>query len=299
MKLEIESAVETKAMSTQPDLSLRPALDFTLGELATLLNRSFEGYFVTIHDTPELLAQRLRLDSVDLALSRVAIADGQPIGLIYLSPRGWSCRVAGMGVVAEARRQGVGRCLMQEAIATLEPLGYRRLLLEVIAENTGAVALYRELGLTVKRRLLGYELVDDGTVVSDYPEDVDQLTEVDPRVLASLVASDGENDLPWQLAAETFAAYNPPHRVHGLEDSAFALLGHLDDSQAHLQALVVRRDRRRRGWGKRLLTALRLLYPGRRWRVSARVPEGSIDAFMTAGGFSRGTISQLEMEIRF
>lgn len=286
-------------MSTSPDLSLEPAVDFTFAELATLLNHSFEGYFVSIRDTPELLAQRLRLDSIDLALSRVAVADGRPVGLIYLSPRGWSCRVAGMGVVPEARRQGIGRRLMQEAIATVEPLGYRRLLLEVIAQNTAAVALYRDLGLTVKRRLFGYELADDETLAGDHPDDVHRLVDVDPRHLAAVVTTDGDDDLPWQLAAETLTAYNPPNRAYGLEDRAFALVGHLDDSQANLQAVVVRRAHRRQGWGRRLLTALRRLYPERRWRVSARVPEGPIDPFMIACGFSRSTISQLEMEIRF
>jgi hypothetical protein len=41
---------------------------------------------------------------------------------------------------------------------------------------------------------------------------------------ARIAASDGEPDLPWQLAPETFAGQVAPVRAYALEDTAFAAI---------------------------------------------------------------------------
>lgn len=279
-----------------PAAEIRPALDFSLAQLAELLNRSFKGYFVDIHDTDELLAQRLRIDSIDLALSRVAVVDGAAAGLLYLSPRGWSCRVAGMGVVPEHRRHGLGRQLMEATIELARQRGFRTMLLEVIEQNTPALTLYQQLGFSAGRRLVGYQLdkAQPGTAAEPGSEE-DRLQPVDPRWIAHLVALEGAPDLPWQLAAESVSAFGPPTRALALDDVAYALLSYVDSSSLILQTLLVRRQARGQGWGRRLIEALQRQFPGRSLKISARVPEDLADGFLRHLGFEHAEWTQREL----
>ena len=285
---------KTSALNAS-DLRLRPASSLRMEELADLLNQCFTGYFVKIHDTADLLAQRLRLDSIDLALSRVAFLREEPIGLIYLSPRGWSCRVAGMGVVPEYRRYGIGRRLMDEAITLVRQRQFRYLLLEVIEQNTGAYVLYRDLCFVTVRHLFGYQF--DDAPHADFGGQPAGFRDIDPLEIAQLVRTEGDPDLPWQLEPETLAAFTPPAVALALEDTAFALLSSVDASTAVVQALLVRRSERRQGWGLRLIEGLRRRYPGRLWKIPARVPEDLADDFLLAVGFERLDIRQFEMRL--
>ncbi|NJL26466.1 MAG: GNAT family N-acetyltransferase [Thermoanaerobaculia bacterium] len=108
-------------------LVLRPALEYNLPTLVDIFNRCFDSYLVPIADSPERFAARLCYEGIDLALSRVAFVDNTALGIIYVSVRGWQSRIASMGVVAEARRQGVGRRLMEAVIAQCRAAGLRTL----------------------------------------------------------------------------------------------------------------------------------------------------------------------------
>ena len=65
-----------------------------------------------------------------------------------------------------------------------------------------------------------------------------------------------------------------------------------------LSTLVVRREERRAGWGKRLLGALIAAFPGRGWYVPAVVPEDPAGAFLEGSGWERERLNQLEMRLR-
>jgi [ribosomal protein S18]-alanine N-acetyltransferase len=56
----------------------------------------------------------------------------------------------------EARKQGVGRSLMQAQEAILVTLGVRRCVLEVAVDDPGAQEFYTKLGYQVTARLPGY-----------------------------------------------------------------------------------------------------------------------------------------------
>ncbi|MEM9595129.1 MAG: N-acetyltransferase [Acidobacteriota bacterium] len=274
--------------------TLRPALDFDLATLADLFSRGFEGYFVPIAETPEGLAARLRYDSLDLALSRVALVDGRPGGILFTAVRGWRCRIAAMGVVAEARRRGVGRRLMEGAIDACRGAGMRRMVLEVIEQNGPAVGLYRSLGFEVERRLVGYELPTPGPGVSPGEGGGPPLEEIDPWEVGRRITQDGDEGLPWQLTADTLG-------TRGLDlaafrfDEAFALVHDRGDGAVVLEALVVSKGLRRGGLGSRMVHALGERYPGRPWRIPGRVPEDLAPSFFAGLGFRPLPISQWEM----
>ena len=83
---------------------------------------------------------------LDLDASRIAFRDGEPVGLGNLGVRGEDAWIGGVGVVAAARRSGVGEALMGALDEQARERGVRRVWLEVIVENSGAFALYDKLG---------------------------------------------------------------------------------------------------------------------------------------------------------
>jgi hypothetical protein len=59
--------------------------------------------------------------------------------------------IQNLGIIPAYRNRGMGTALLFQALAGFERVGLRRVYLEVTAENTGAIRLYRRLGfVTVK-----------------------------------------------------------------------------------------------------------------------------------------------------
>jgi len=75
-------------------------------------------------------------------LSLVARADGEALGFI-LCARGW---VVQMGVRPEARRRGLARLLLTEALTRFQALGTTEVWLDVNVNNSHAAALYADFG---------------------------------------------------------------------------------------------------------------------------------------------------------
>src|SRR6185295_16197993 len=97
-------------------LELKPASDYPLSDLTYLLNLSFEDYLVPVTFNLIQFLTMLRKDSVDLSASRVLIADDQPSGLALIARRGWTSRLAAMGIVKAMRGNGAGSWLMDKLI---------------------------------------------------------------------------------------------------------------------------------------------------------------------------------------
>jgi ribosomal protein S18 acetylase RimI-like enzyme len=62
------------------------------------------------------------------------------------------CELDSIAVCPEARRRGIGAALLQSVMVWAVEHGARRLLLEVRASNTAALALYQGLGLRIEGR---------------------------------------------------------------------------------------------------------------------------------------------------
>src|SRR5262245_29438518 len=134
-----------------------------------------------------------RAYDLDREASRVAFRNGAGVGLANLGLRGAEAWVGGIGVVPAARRGGIGRVLMEALHAEARARGVERVWLEVIVENTQALALYEQLG---------YEHVRDVEVWS-VPRTTAASTVVpveDAR--RALAARHGPRE-PWQRADAT------------------------------------------------------------------------------------------------
>ncbi|WP_406855245.1 GNAT family N-acetyltransferase [Alsobacter sp. KACC 23698] len=115
--------------------------------------------------------------------------------------------------------------------------------------------------------------------------------------MARRVAEHGEADLPWTMAAETMAAAVSPARGYALADEAFALVEPARTGGVVLRTLVVARQARGRGLGRRMVEALAGILPGQDLLIAADTPEDLAPGFLARTGFERTAIAQFEMEL--
>lgn len=259
-----------------------------LHALAALFGRAFEGYAVNIAMDAAALEAKARVEAVDLAASVVVVAQGEPAGIVLVSRRGRAARIAAMGIARAARARGLGTRVLEQVIAGCRARGDRSLSLEVVEDNVAAVKLYRNAGFEVRRRLVAW--------TRPAPQDggaLEALDEVEPADVARLVVTDGEPDLPWQLAPETIAQLTTPHRAFRLGE-AFAVI-RANTTMVVMLSLIVARAARGGGHAKRLLCALSAENPGLPMRVPALAPERG--SFFPSLGFARDALTQLDMRM--
>ena len=280
------------------NLEFPSMVDYGLEPAAELLARAFEDYLVRIPSTVGVLLNMARADSVDLASSCVFVRGGTAVGGALIARRGWTCRLAGMAIVPEARRTGLGRAAMAHFLGEAKARADRTMLLEVIEQNTGAVELYRACGFQEIRRLIGFA----GPPLPDLAAS-SNLVEVDLREVAEAVTRHGLPDLPWQLSGETLAHLTPPNVGYQL-DGAWITLSDPSQPVVTIRALVAARDKlvgrdAVEPSGDReaaLLRAVMGKHPGKEeWRLSALWPE-ELASVIAPAGLPRSPLTQWQMQ---
>jgi GNAT superfamily N-acetyltransferase len=78
----------------------------------------------------------------------VAVVGGAPTGLLtwLVDPDGAAAEIRALAVVEDRRAQGVGRALLDAAVAALAAAGVRRAWLVTTNDNLRALALYQKAG---------------------------------------------------------------------------------------------------------------------------------------------------------
>jgi ribosomal protein S18 acetylase RimI-like enzyme len=271
-------------------LSLTPASKFSISQLADLITLGFEGYFIPFHITEDILLNMLRRDSIDLTASRVLLKDAVPIGIALIARRGWTSRLAAMGIVTNSRNSGVGTWAMEKLIEEARTRGEREMLLEVIEQNEAGIKLYQKVGFKNVRRLVGYKLEKPQT------RSKDKLEEIDIYELARIVTRHGLPDLPWQLTGATLAQHTPPSRAFRIND-AYCLISDPAVEHVSISSVLVKTRSRGAGLSGVLLRALFASFPNKTWHVSAIFPEEMSTTFEGAG-MKREEISQWQMTLK-
>jgi ribosomal protein S18 acetylase RimI-like enzyme len=254
-------------------------------DIASILNSCFEGYLMPVQFTGESVAQRFRAEHIDARVSYVYAKNDIPQGIVLIARRGKTSRVAAMGVITAARGQGLGRLMLSEALGAARDRRDASMKLEVFEQNPRALGLYQSLGFEILRRLVGYQR----PAITGQLED---LTEIDALEFSRVAAIEGERDLPWQLMPENFSGQSA--QAFQLEDKSFALVSEAGSS-FFLWALVVRREFRRQGYGRRLLEGLTKKFEGKECRIIQVVPENLTPGFFLGLGFKVLELNQLEM----
>ncbi len=267
--------------------SLASASSYTIPTLADLMTRSFEGYFVPVNVTEDLFHIILRRDGIDLTASRVLMKAGEPIGIALIARRGWTSRLAAMGIMSTARSNGIGTWAMERLLEEAKERGEREMVLEVIEQNTAGVKLYEKVGFTKVRRLVGYKIENLRS------EAAHTLEEIDIRDLARQVTYHGMKDLPWQLSGTTIMQYTPPAQAYRLND-AYCLISNPDAADVAIHSVLVKSRSRGAGLSTVLMRALFARFPGKVWHVSPIYPEEMSFIFEQVG-MVRESISQWQM----
>ena len=266
-----------------------PASDSPLPDLVKLLNLGFENYLVPIQFNLSQFLTMMRKDSIDLGSSRILLADNEPSGIALIARRGWTSRLAAMGISQQMRGKGAGSWFMEKLIDEAHERSDHEMVLEVIEQNESAVRLYQKYGFQTIRRLIGFTRTDAmQTSIAD-------LQEIDLRAAGSLISLHGLPDLPWQLSPETIAHLNPPARAYR-KGQAYTVISNPDADQVVIWSLLVEKDARGNELGVDMLNSIATKHAGKTWRVPAILPEELGQPYEKAG-FEKEHLSQWQMSL--
>ncbi len=270
-------------------LDTKPASDYPLPDLTQLLNLSFENYLVPVAFNLSQFLTMIRKDSLDLAASRVLLVDEQPAGIALIARRGWTSRLAAMGIVQGQRSKGAGSRFMRKLIDEARERNDHAMVLEVIEQNENAVKLYQKCGFQSVRRLIG--LIRKDAIEKNKTS----LTAIDLREAGSLIAQHGLADLPWQLAGETIAHMNPPACAYR-NGPALVVTSNLAVEHVVIWSLLVEPQARGQQLGVEMLKSVIANHPGKTWHIPAIFPEEFGKLFERAG-FEQEELTQWQMKL--
>ncbi len=271
------------------DFNVAPTLNYSLSDLVKFLNSGFEDYFIPIRIEIIDFLNMIRKDGIDLTVSRVLITDDQPVGIALIARRGWSSRLAAMGIAREKRGTGAGSWFMGQLIKDAYERGEHEMSLEVIEQNDPAVKLYRKSGFQILRRLIG--LIRKDAV----EEEQSTLQEIDLREMGRLISQHGLVDLPWQLSGENIAQMNPPARAYR-KGQANVVISNPEAERVVIWSLLVEEKARGNGLGTDMLKSIMAHYKRKTWHAPAIFPE-EFESVFTKAGFKREELSQWQMRL--
>ena len=267
----------------------RPASDSPLPVLVKLLNLGFEDYLVPIQFSLSQFLTMVRKDSIDLMSSQVLLAGDEPSGIALIARRGWTSRLAAMGVSQPIRGKGAGSWSMDKLIHEAHERGDHEMILEVIEQNEPAVRLYQKYGFQTIRRLVGFTC--QGAMEDSTPD----LHEIDLRQAGHLISLYGLPDLPWQLSGESIAHMNPPARAYR-KGKAYAVISNPNVEHIMIWSLLVEPGARGNELGVDMLRNVTAKHLGKTWHVPAVLPEELGKAYEKAG-FEKDHLSQWQMRL--
>lgn len=180
-----------------------PAHELSLAEQAVVANKAFAGYIGGWTDLDAgTLARFLTLQGADLFYSRIIRMDGELVGFGYINRTGTILRLAGMGIIPDARGSGAARALLDKLFSEAEERGDEAMVLEVIEQNPRAVALYRRHDFRDLARLTGWRRSGGGSP----PEHASIVGDEVPVLQALRIpAAMDYPELPWQISRHAAA----------------------------------------------------------------------------------------------
>ncbi|MCP2003329.1 GNAT family acetyltransferase [Buttiauxella ferragutiae ATCC 51602] len=264
----------------------KAAAHFSSYQLAEILSHCFEGYLVPFTIDGKAFASRFAAEDMSLNDSRVWMQNDEPKALAIISRRGQSCRLAAFAIRPELRGRGFGRQFMQQLIDEAKARGDRNMWLEVIVGNDSGLALYERMGFVRQNTFVGFYATSPARFIA-----TNELTEVDPLMVAKKMMADTHLRLPWLSGGETL--FKLPGQAFSLQDAAYAMV--VTAPYLRLRMLYVDPAARGKGLAKKLLMLLRERFPG--IATAAAIPEQMSPLFLSCG-YRQDPITQYEMLLK-
>ena len=143
-------------------LAIRPAGPFDLTLLAELHAACFAEHW----DAPALASLLAMPGALAFLASGPIGRDEEPLGFVLLRAIAGEAEIISIGVRPEARRRGIGRRLLEAALAAAAAGGAERLFLEVAADNYQALGLYLSHDFTEVGRRPNYYQRNGGGIMA-------------------------------------------------------------------------------------------------------------------------------------
>ena len=291
-------------------MELENILDLSVNELAATLTHCFEGYIMPANFIGAHVSAMLRAEAVDLASSMIAKDDsGEIVGVELIARRGKIARVAAMAVVKSARRQGVGKALLERAIADAKQRGEEQLVLEVIEQNPAAIELYKQVGMEIQHRLVGFQGVlkkDEGvlqpallgpeTKPIKKPAIREKLRDCALADVASVLRARGPMASSWSMSPATTEQLASPSRGVRCGD-VFAVIALSGEDVVGCRTLGFAKGPSREA-ANRWIRAMANEFDGKKLFIPAFFPEHEYRDAFAESGLEIADISQFQMALR-
>jgi GNAT superfamily N-acetyltransferase len=256
-------------------------LDLT--ELHPVFLRAFSDYLVPMNLNREQFAELLRRRGAQKELSVVAFEDGLPVGFtinafdLYQGiPTVYDVIT---GIVPEARRKGAAQGIFDFSLPKLKGIGAARYVLEVLAKNSAAFALYKRIGFSVHR---GLEVLSATKAPFPHHPTTFAIQQIEP--MWDLFERFWDWQPSWQNSIASMQRSKAQKIVLGVfNGSQLIAYGIVFPETGDVPQFAVRPDHRYQGAGTMLLVALQAsVQPGRYTRI------------VNVDGSAAGTLSFLQ-----
>ncbi|MEC0232599.1 GNAT family N-acetyltransferase [Paenibacillus alba] len=139
-------------------ITYRKLSELSIEDIVRIWNLGFEGYFIRMEMTIDLLMTRTVNEGISLENSLAIMVDGEPAGFVMNGFRdiagkklAWN---GGTGIVPAFRGKGVGKALMARNLELYREQGVRTATLEALVQNEPAIRLYQQAGYEISDHLL-------------------------------------------------------------------------------------------------------------------------------------------------
>lgn len=275
-------------------LKLLPADAVTPAALTDAFNASFADYLLRFAPLDgDGWLQFVQRQGSDLALGRVALRGDEVVAFVLVTPRppGRS-RIAVMGARPTERGSGVAAGLLDDTIAAARERAERSIELEVFAQNTRALALYRSRGFEQVGVLYGYLLQPAGARAGVAPTPVSRDAAVQ---WLDEVERDDPGRWPWQVTGQAVAA--APGELSCWRSASAQLVSRTSPEEGPVGVVsLIDRDPSQAG-AVALLTALRARHPQRVLQAPQLQRDDGPALAFEAAGWTRQPLHQLLLRL--
>lgn len=264
--------------------------------IVTAFNHAFENYKIHMQQTKESLLHKIKVEDIDLNLS-VGAFDGEKLaGFIFFGidddvngiKTAWD---GGTGVIPTYRGKKLTQQMFEFILPQLKNNDVKKILLEVLEDNTSAYKIYEGIGFRKKRKLNAYK----GTIKKMEPThyNIEMFRGFDADALLAL----GDFLPPWQQMNKRIQNWGDAVATIGIKkNNAAVAYVHYNKSTKRILQFAVAKEYRNNGMGAALFKHIAGDNTTPIIVINVDDSCGNTDAFLKAIGLNY-FISQFEMEI--
>ncbi|MES2747843.1 MAG: GNAT family N-acetyltransferase [Bacteroidota bacterium] len=189
-----------------------------IGDLVTVFNKAFEGYFLPIQLNEQQLSDKIKSENIQLEYSVGVTIEGQLVAFILtgvdFNQQQTISYNAGTGVIPEFRGLHLTEKMYAYLLPILEKQNISKHQLEVITQNTKALRIYEQIGYTITKTVSCFK----GNVIPPSKETVYDFVKLD-AITDTLLPSFWNHNPTYQNTLSSINRNKAIHETIGAFDS--------------------------------------------------------------------------------